>query len=155
LIRICKLEEVESLADVIIPAWEIEANVPYFALVLNAKEMLKEFKMMVIRPDADVFLLINRQEIVGVLGMMIFKNPVGKENIANEHFWYVLPKHRGFGSIRLINEAKKWAREKGCSHIIFNASKMASDSHDRICNLYERLGMKLFETVYIQDIREV
>ena len=103
----------------------------------------------------DIKEIVNKDNIVGVMGIVIFKSPIGTEMMATEHFLYVLGRHRGLGSIKLIRYAKKWAKEKGCSHIIFNASKMASDLHDNVCKLYERLGMKHFETVYIQDIREV
>lgn len=155
MIRICKPEEVDSLFDAIFPSWAKECNPNAFDMMLDYKATKETFNDMVKSPNADVLILFNKDSIVGVVGIVMFKSPIGAEAMATEHFLYVLSRHRGLGSIRLIKHAKKWAKDKGCSHIIFNASKMASDLHDRVCGLYERLGMKHFETVYIQDIREV
>ena len=50
-------------------------------------------------------------------------------------------------------DAYIWAKENGCSHIIMTASNLASEMYDKVCNLYQRMGMELFETSFIQEIK--
>jgi len=105
--------------------------------------------------DRDLLLLTKEDdgEIVGYMGIVMFNSPLGSNKVASEHFWYVSEEHRGKGSMRLIQAAREWAKEKGCSHLMMTASTLASDLHDRVCMLYERIGFKKFETVYVQEIK--
>jgi hypothetical protein len=54
--------------------------------------------------------------------------------------------------MRLLKAAKVLAKERGCSHFIMNASNLASDMHDKVCNFYKRLDMKKFETSFISEV---
>jgi len=94
-------------------------------------------------------MLIENELPVGFIGVTMFQSPISVDRMATEHLWYVIPVYRGWGGIRLIKVAKAWARSQGCSHFIGNASMLASDLHDQVCELYEAMKMKKFETVYI------
>ena len=54
----------------------------------------------------------------------------------------------------MIDAAQAWARAHGCSHLLFNASRLASGLHDDVCRVYEHKGMKPFETTYIVGIEQ-
>ena len=54
--------------------------------------------------------------------------------------------------MRLFRTAKKWAADNGCQYFMANASNLASDLHDKVCSIYEGIGMKKFETSYIKRI---
>lgn len=142
------VERLQPLAE----EWLAESNCKDFGIDTDVDKHLWELDSMTKRTDADVLLLMNEELIVGYMGIECIENPFGDQIIANEHYWFVVKHARGHGSLRLLWAAKEWAKEKGCSHLIANASYMASDLHDRTCELYERMGMKKFETSYIKEI---
>ena len=140
-------EQLKPIADL----WANEAE-SSFGLELVADAHVKDLQTLVDSDMADLLVLDQDGEITGYLGIQIFKNPLGEQLIANEHYWFVIPECRGLSAMRLIKAAKVWAKEKGCSHLIMNASKLASELHDKVCKVYERQGMKHFETSYIMEI---
>ena len=102
-------------------------------------------------PSATLMLLLNEDIVVGFMGIFLHNSPVSVGLSANENYWYVLPKHRGASSLRLLKAAKKWAKDAGALHITMSASKLASDQHDKVCKIYEK-DMKHFETTYIMEL---
>ena len=107
---------------------------------------------MIFNDNTDVLMLIDADEVIGIMGLQKFKSPFGKEYITNEHYLFVKQGHSLSGGQRLIGEAGRWAKEHGCSHLILNASNVASGLHDKVCNLYKHLGLSKFETSYIKEI---
>lgn len=90
----------------------------------------------------------------GYVGFMsIYHAPafMGITTVAYEKYWYIMPDYR-FGAILMFNEAKKWAKKKGASHLIMSASAMASDMYEKLCIFYERLSMQVFEKSYICEV---
>ena len=138
-----------SLLLPVIRRWREEANKD-FGFEMDELVHLQDLQSL-IDGDGELFVLRDK-EIVGYMGLTIFRSPLGRERIANEHFWYVIPEARGTSSIRLIKEAHKWAREKDCQYLMMTASEMASDMHDTVCKIYERLGMRRFETTFIRKV---
>ena len=99
-------------------------------------------------------LLVYGDPPVGYMGLSMFKNPLGTEMFANEHYWYIVPeKRRGAGAIRLMIAAQEWAVQKGCEYLLMTASKLASNLHDNVCNLYMKTGFSHFETTYIKRVK--
>jgi len=133
-------------------AWEKECNCDKFGMKPNVEFFLTELNGLINNENSDVLILDTGNEIAGLMGLTIFKNPVSDGLAANEHFFYVLPQHRGISSVRMIKSAIEWAKNKGCSHLILNASRMASSLYDRTCSLYEKLKFQEFEKSYIKKI---
>ena len=102
--------------------------------------------------ESDLYILEDDKGVYGYMGMTTFNSPLGRQKIANEHHWYVIPEKRGVSALRFIPLAQKWAREKECSHLIMSASNLASELHDNVCEIYKRFGMKKFETSYIKRV---
>jgi len=130
--------------------WEKEVD---WSLGFNPSPefLAEELDKLVSDPDSDVIVLID-SEIVGMLALTIQKYPISNEIVASERAWFVKAEKRGVGSIRLIREAEMWAKEKGCTHFLMYASNLASGLHDKVCRLYQRLGMKLFETSFVKEL---
>jgi len=120
-----------------------------FAFEVKAENIMAEMRRLILSPGSMVLLLFKDGEVIGCMGLEIFTNPFSGKRMANERCWFVLKKHRGIASLRLFKAAEQIARKEGCSHFIFNASKLASDSHDKVVKLYEKLGMKHWETSFI------
>lgn len=141
---------VETLRP-IAESWKCTSLGNKFGIEIDVNSHLADLQKMVDGEDADLLVLCDDVP-VGYMGMTVFRSPLGNQRIANEHYYYVLPDRRGIGSLRLIMAAKRWAKDKGCTHIILTASTLASDLHDRVCSLYERFGMQKFETGYISSL---
>lgn len=134
-----------------IKSWGLEYNGENFGLYLVVGDMANDILALVLAKNKALFVLKHEDKIVGFMGVSIFKSPIGVERIANEHYWYVLPEHRRC-SPKLTNAFLAWAKKNCCTHIMKNASNLASDHHDKVCRIYEKRGMKKFETTYIMEI---
>ena len=149
---ICKdnIEQLRPLAE----KWLAECNASAFGLKAEVNKHLDNmWNFTVGMPDCDLLLLINdKEQVVGYMGLIIFISPLSDQKIANEHCYYVRPESRGAGGLRLLIEARKWAKSNGCSHLIMNASNLASDMHDKVCKLYQKMNMRKFETSYIAEV---
>lgn len=131
--------------------WKKESRHRAMGIDADANIYICKLQEFIDNPN-NVLLVLEDDEIAGYMGLTVFESPLGNQLIANEHYWYVEPKKRGLSALRFLPVAEKWAKEKGCSHLIMNASNLASDLHDRTCRLYERFGMSKFETTYIKRV---
>lgn len=131
--------------------WKRECNAEAFGLTVDIGKMLQEMRGMVSHPECALLVMEEDGRVAGFMGLIVFVNPFGNERILNEHYWYVAPEFRGKG-YRFLKEAERWAREKGCSHLMLNASRLASGLHDKVCRLYEAFGMERYESTYLKKI---
>lgn len=145
------VDDIEKLRP-IAEAWQEECKADEFGILADVDKYLAELQSMVVNANADLLVLYDEHQPIGYIGLQYFDSPLGNQKMANEHFFYVIPESRGMASMRLMKMAKQCAKAKGCSHIIFNASNLASSLHDRVCRLYERSGMKKFETAFIIEV---
>ncbi len=132
-------------------SWQDEYNGDAFGIVSDVFVFAGSLKKLIDDEDCVLLALLDDDKVVGIFGIVVFSSPLNDNKMANEHFWYVIPKYRGRG-IKLIHAAFDWAKQHKCSHIILNASCLAGNLHDKVCSIYERLGMKKFETSYIKEI---
>ncbi len=115
---------------------------------------LSELLAMASGSDSNLLVLYDGETPIGYIGLRYFESPLGNQRIANENYLYVLPEKRGLASMRLIRNAKFLAKHKGCSHLILNASNLASELHDKVCRVYEKMGLVKFETSFIVELKE-
>lgn len=146
------LDDIEALKEVALE-WRDTCNAKEFGIDLEPEVYFRDLTNLIEREDSDLLLLMKRDKVIGYMGLRYFQSPLGNQIICNENFWYVSCNHRGRGALLLLRAARKFAKEKGCSHLIMNASNLASEMHDRLCRFYERIGFKKFETSYI--IKEI
>lgn len=153
-VRKAQTEDIERLKPIALE-WKETCNGKDFGIDLKPETFLSHLTDMINDTDSELFLLVKlhkREKIVGFMGAVIFQSPLGNQNIANEHFWFISGKHRGRGTLLLYRAIKEWAKEKGCMHLIMNASCLASNMHDRICHFYEAIGFRKFETSFIKEL---
>lgn len=144
-------DDIETLRP-IAESWFEFAKTNGFGLEISVDKHLIELSNIVSGIDSDLLVLCDDDIPIGYIGLRYFQSPLGNQKIAEEHYFYVVPEKRSLASMRLIKNAKYLAKLKECSHIIFNASNLASDLHEKICRVYEKLGMKLFETSFISEV---
>jgi len=149
--RIAKDGDLASLES-IAKRWIEEADFEKFGLDVAISKGLSDLGELIAGSNSDLFILTKDEMCVGFAGIRNFVSPLGNNLIAEEHYLYVLPEHRGRGGLILLRAANKWARDNMCTHLILNASNLASDMHDKTCKLYECVGMSKFETSFICQI---
>jgi hypothetical protein len=132
-------------------AWVQECNSDDFGLTIDTQKVDEDLKAVAQGTRSTVLALEKGGLVVGILGLVAFPSAMGPEQIANEHYWYVMPEHRGY--LRsFITYARSWARTMACSHLMLNASYMASDRCERVGELYKKMGLKPFENVFITEV---
>lgn len=145
------IEQIESIRPLAVE-WKDFCSCDQFGLKVDVNAFLAGLMDLVDGSNSDLLLLVDNNDIIGIMGITKFQSPFGKEQVANEHYMFIKQGCSVTGGKRLIDAAQKWAKSKGCSHIIMNASNAASDLHDKVCSFYERLGLTKFETSYIKEI---
>jgi hypothetical protein len=133
----------------VLRAWKAECNDNKFGIAGSIEVTKNHLAKMILSPECAVFMLTDYDNPVGFIGVTIFESPISDDKMANEHLWYVVPEARGKASVGLLISAMRWAKSMGCSHFLCNASMLASDLHDQVCELYKSLGMEKFETTFI------
>ena len=149
-----KIEPFDGNSFALLPiamAWESECNSDTFQLIAKASRLIND--LVNISKIGKLFILEKKDIIIGFIGIILFINPLGTEIIASEKYWYVDPQYRkGWGGIKLLRTAMKWAKEMGALHFMATSSFLASELHDQVIQLYERMGMKKFEITYITSL---
>ena len=133
--------------------WKQTCNSEAMGIKIIDEVYLADLLNLIKDDDKDLLLLVDDENnAIGYMGIFFFDCPLGGQRMANEHYWFIDEKQRGRGAMHLVKAAGQWAKEKGCSHLIMNASTLASDLHDKVCRFYERVGMTKIETSYIKEI---
>lgn len=104
-----------------------------------------------VRYKATIFGLWKGEELIGLLGGMVYPDLNTGEEIATELFWYVLPEHRGgSGAVRLVKRFKEWAKNHGAVRWRF-IHMLAPDEKPesvKLAGFYEKLGMRPLEVCF-------
>lgn len=69
-----------------------------------------------------------------------------------EDYFYVDKEYRNGVGTKLLKQAMKWAKYKGCTFIIMSTNNMLSDVYKKTKSLYNKLKMKEYETSFITEI---
>lgn len=99
------------------------------------------------REDWALFVVEQDDDVIGMLGLMLFDQPFSGERLATELFWWLDPEHRGHGGW-LLKRGEKWAKAHGATRI----SMMAPADKPRVAETYRRLGYAEVEHVYQRDL---
>ena len=149
--RIVTIKSTDGLSA-LMNSWKQEAG-REFNIDFDIESNVKHLNDMINGANSTVIGLIDDDRVIGYMGICIFENPVGKGVMASEHFWYVLPEHRGISAIRLLDAGMEWAKARGCTHFMANASRLAGGLHDKVCAIYKKYGMSHYETTYICEVK--
>lgn len=153
--QIEQIKTVEQLEQYyyILEEWKLECNWNNFKLNVNSDKGKRDFIRIINNNNFCLLGLIVDNKRVGVLGLTTFTSAFSDDKIANEHYWYVLKDYRKY-SLFLLYEAEKWARENECSHLIVNASYLASDLTSKVIEVYKKRNFKEFEASFIKYLGE-
>ena len=132
--------------------WRAECNSKTMGIDIDIETHLADLRRLVSQDNSDLLVCRDGDAVIGYMGLIVIDSPVGPQKMANEHYWYVVPERRGTLGLRFLKAAELWAQINQCSHLLMNASHLASNLHDRVCKLYEQFGMEPFETTYIKRV---
>ena len=132
--------------------WLSEQGVSDYGLRTDKEIGTKHFQLFCDNANTDVLVTRYGRDITGMLVMVCSPSVIGPDVMGAEQFFYVRPEYRGLAGLRLIRAGEKWARDRGCTHLIMSSSKPAGDVFDKVCRLYERLGMSFIEAGYIKKL---
>ena len=142
--------ETEELRE-LVKCWQTEQKGSEFGLDLQVGNAMSELEIWRQNKDAAVIVQTVNDKIVGFLCIFCIYSPLLNRRVAIEKYWYVLPEHRRSG-IKMLYEARTWAKQNNCTHLIMVASELAGDMYSKACKLFDRFGMKLFETTFIAEV---
>ncbi|MBP2614747.1 GNAT family N-acetyltransferase [Agrobacterium pusense] len=103
------------------------------------------FQQHMLSPMACV--LVTGERAQGVLMACAFEHPFGAGRIAKETVWFVTPKARGRGAIKMLDAYEAWARSLSCV-----SAGMASLATNDVSSLYERRGYCAVETHFMKPL---
>lgn len=146
------IDDIEALKNIAFE-WKGSCNGKAFGIDLRPETHFKDLANLIEDENSELFLLMKNNRVIGYMGAICFDSPIGNQKFASEHYWFVSGKNRGRGTLLLLRAIKLWAKEKGCSHLIMNCSNLASGMHNRLCQFYEKIGFRKFETSFIEEIK--
>lgn len=86
-------------------------------------------------------------QIVGMLGMHIYRHPMSNERVAAEAFWWVEPEHRKSSvGLDLLARGEAWAKTNAATKMQMIAP------NERVGRLYRTRGYRKFEEQYQRDL---
>lgn len=108
--------------------------------------MAESFALLIAADAGSVLVATSDTELVGMIVMALFENPITAELTATELAWWVEPAHRGGAGIRLLKRAEAWARGQGARKV-----QMVAPT-PQVEDLYARLGYGYLEAAYQKAI---
>jgi len=142
------IEELRRLGE----SWLELQNGDKFGIKIDVDAILKDAAATLKLNSGVVIGAKENDEWVGFMHIFVAGSFLGDQLMAVEKYWYARP-NAIMAAPRMLAQAKIWAAEKGCSHLIMSASNLASDKYPHVCGFYTRCGLKLFESSYICEIK--
>lgn len=132
-VREARIEDLEKIVEM---ARRFLHEGPYATeLADNPEHALAFTRAFLNIPNASLLVADCEGVAVGVFGLMVYPHLFSGETTGVELIWYVEPEHRPGGiALKLLAEAEKIAREKGCKRMQLTAPS------EEIGNLYKYCG---------------
>lgn len=121
-----------------------------FGLDITVQDVMDDAKLVLEAGGVCIGANLNG-EWVGFMLVFVCESFMGKQDFAVEKYWYAKPNAKMAGPL-MLKAARLWAKNAGASHLIMSASNLASAMHDKVCEFYEKAGLKKFETSYIIEV---
>lgn len=96
-----------------------------------------------------IFALKQNNKIIGAIGFIISPSLEDGVSTCTEAFWYVDEKYRGKG-LSLLLHLQKYAKAQGAERMMM--IHLSNSMPEKLKALYERLGYKEVETIYMKEL---
>ena len=144
-IRIMAVEEIERLypiADSFFKASEFSSD-------FNPEHFKARWTAFISNGYGVIFVIEKNEEVVGCLGALKYSDPNNGKIMATEMFWFVLPEHRGKGTL-LLDAFEIWAHREGCQSLIM--VYLTDSMPEKVKNIYENRGFRPMEVHYVKEV---
>lgn len=108
------------------------------------KEKMHELASQLLSKDG-LLVLENCNEIIGMLGFIVYSHFISGDLIAGEVFWWVEPEHRGHGNM-LLDEMERRAKQRGAKF----AQMIAPNPW--VARYYNRRGYQFVESTHQKEL---
>lgn len=143
MIRAATLEDVPALVAM---GGEFLATTPYRDRLADVPDARAATMVSLIEQEQSTVFVVDKGDgPVGMLGMLLYRQPLSGEAIAGEVFWWVDPEHRGAG-LALWRAGETWARAMGARKI-----QMIAPTED-VEQIYAARGYAPLERVYQREL---
>lgn len=115
--------------------------------VLDFEFFIEAWRKLLVSGMGVMFITEDKEELTGAIGAVITPNLFTGDVMASELFWYVREGYRGVSGIRLLKEMFAWANDLGVDDVMMGHLHFAVS--EKAESIYDRLGMKKFETMYL------
>lgn len=131
--------------------WLSECRAEDFGLEVSLTDIFADMRDWLKTLPSTILTAWENDHPVGFFAIFVCKSFLSSQKIALEKYWYAEPNAHRAGLV-LYEEAVKWAKVNGCSHLLISASNLASGCHDKITRFCRAQGMKLFETSFLKEL---
>lgn len=115
-------------------------------VAVNPRAMARTVAQLLVSEQGAVFVSSDHAgTVIGMIGLLLFENPITGELTVSELFWWVEPEHRGHG-VRLLKRGEQWARAAGAAAVHMIAPVPS------VGQLYDRLGYEYLEATYMKAL---
>ena len=140
---------IEDLDDRLMPIIEEFYGSSKFLKNFNKNHCIGMWKKFIANNLGIIFLLIDKEEIVGFLAALKYPDILTGNLTATEMAWFVKESQRGKG-LFLLKEFEKWAKSERCKSIIM--VHLMDSMPKKLENIYQRMG---YESVEIHHKKEI
>ncbi len=113
-------------------------------LAENPAQMGALATRLITQEDGDV-LVLDRGDLVGMLGLLVFAHPLSGCRVTSELFWWVEPEVRGDG-VKLLKAGERWAIAQHSEQLHMIAPTA------RVGAFYTRLGYEATEIAFVKNL---
>lgn len=135
--------------------WIAECNPDGLRFDPDPDILVETFSRMGALPNAATFVLLRAGEPIGVLGLVQHNWGACKTpNFAQENMWYVSRRYAAYAS-KLVDAAKRWAREQGCDYLMFSTNRLAAERADTGGEFLAAMGFRPLYGLHLMEVDHV
>jgi hypothetical protein len=114
----------------------------------NEESFIKYWTIFINSKTGTIFILEEKGIIVGILGALLYIDPMTGSKHAQEIFWYVSKNHRGRGFL-LLKAYDEWQMKAQC--MISSIAHMLNFMPQKLNKVYKRYGYLPVEVHYRKE----
>jgi|TARA_R100001086_G_scaffold91284_2_gene45169 RimJ/RimL family protein N-acetyltransferase len=140
MIRAATLEDVPTLVSMV---RQFAAESYYQTVITVQEDQIASLVTSLIERDDALLMVSERDQVTGMIGMVVYPHPLSDELVSAEVFWWMNPERRGGrDALRLMRSAEAWVTQRGArwTHMIAPTP--------RVGMFFERLGYTPLEVHY-------
>lgn len=125
-----------------------EANDKFF--VLDDEQFIQNWTNLYKSGVGRILIAKIDNQIIGMLGFMVYPDLLSSELIAAETFWFVTKEYRGNVGIKMLEEYEQFVKELGVKRI--SMAHLKNLNPEKLKTLYKSRGYREMETFFVKEV---